>query len=562
MHGTVANGSLQLRLLETMPSRTGREPPREGRSTSQAVKDADKGQSSHDKAAMKKEPREKTFMDRWTEPAIAEQPSYQDHNGSAYGVLEHMQPLGEAPNAKVKARVKAEAPRKSLARSSVATGLDAQETPEGTPAPQSAPAAEEHVLEPAAQQTVVIDDEKDADYAPGGKKKERSARGRPSKRQSDAGTAGRKTQSNIVPTTNKKRRYDPPKLQRVVEAAKERALDLDRPDLAAAVHEVWSESLHNTRLTDLLEAILTQEATKEQNIEFQGYVKQAKKRIKAAKQQERELPAASGASNGSIVSSSIVQPQPPQNFSSKTPMAHDSSAIPSTEKPEQSKTRISLKINNKSPYKEPTERRRSGHSNKLSASPQKKKNASYESDSSLTDLTEDDGAMDIDTDNELATGPSATSRAVNGTVAKDHAAERGSLAAPDRKVKRTSADAELEDDERERTIAAKKKRLSENVTRDYDFEESDIRQSNRATVPRPRTTRAQRPQNGSLVPPPMSLQPNGTHPGTARGSRAVSADLDSPLSELSAPSSRMSTPHVFKGPPKPPPGKRAKTKTS
>jgi len=196
----------------------------------------------------------------------------------------------------------------------------------------------------------------------------------------------------------------------------------------------------------------------------------------------------------------------------------------------------------------------------MSASPQKKRAGSVESDTSeLTDLTEDEeDPMDVDANDELAEGAAGPSRKVNGVQAKDHAAERGSLAAPDRKPKRSSAEADFEDDERERALAAKKQKLNQTINRDYPYEESNIRGKFKEASAHVRHPRV---KNESAYPPPLSLVPNASRPASARGSRAVSMDLDSPLSDLSPVSSRMSTPHIARAPPKPT-LKRAKTKTS
>lgn len=501
---------------------------------------------------MKKEAREKTFMDQWVEPAVATQPSYQDHNGAPYGVLEHMQPLGEPPNAKVKARVKADGPRKSvLGRSAAATGLDgSQETPEGTPVPPATPRVAVQEVPPPP---IVIDDEKDDDYAPAAKKKEPKPRGRPPKRHSEpapATTKPSKVSSKTPSSAKPKRVYDREKLKAVVEAAKIRAMEVGKPELAGAVHEIWLESLTSEILADLVEAILTQKATPEQTVEFQKFVKKAKARLRDAKTTPRKQPASDTGTN------SAPPLREPSKSTSKTPAPTDvpASAIPSTERTDISKPKLSIKV--KSPEKTTKGRR---HSGKMSVSPRKKRSGSVDSDSSLTDLTENEDDIDVDEQHEHAVGAAGPSSKVNGTQAKDHAAERGSLAAPDRKLKRSPADADFEDDERERIIAAKKQKLSKTVNRDYAPEISDVRDSAREP-PKPRSTR---PKNGSLIPPPLSLAPNGSRSASARGNRAVSTDIDSPLSDLSPSSSRMSTPqHIYRGPPKPPPGKRAKTKNS
>jgi len=406
---------------------------------------------------------------------------------------------------------------------------------------------------------VVVDDEKDTDYAPGGKKKEkdRHTRSRATKRRSEShqSIAKGSTEPKKSGTTpvNTNRVYDAYKLKRVVEAAEERALQVGKPDLAAAVHEIWVQSLESARLTALLEAILTQTATPAQTTEFQDFVKKAKRKLKEAKDGGRKKPAGSGA-NG-------TQSLPVRSPSKPTapPLPVESSAVPSTERQEPHKPKLSLKV--KSPHKEhkDSSRRRAGHGGKMSTSPPKKRSGSVGSESSLTSLTSNgDNDMDLDERDELANGPGVSSSKVNGVKNKDHATERGNLTAPDQKLKRTSAEADLVEDERDRQLAAKKRKLDETIKREYPFEESDMRKTQNEAKLKARATRA---QNGSLVPPPVALAPNGSRSASVRDSRAASAEVDSPLSDLSPPSSRMSTPHVWTGPPKPS-GKRAKTKTS
>lgn len=498
--------------------------------------------------------KEKAPPSQWEEPALAAKPSYQDHNGVPYGVLEHMQPLGEAPNAKVKARIRSEVPRKSLlGRSSVAVGLDAQETPEGTPVPPATPQVTSPVKpEDSKHPAVVIDDDRDADYAPVIKKKERGVKGRSSKHKSEAGPAHSKSSSSHrkSSTSNINVAYDHQKLKRVVDAAKDRALQVGKPELAAAVHEIWQQSLSDHRLFDLLQVILTQSANPKQTEEFQHYVREAKKKLKVTEQQaSRKQSAKSKAANG-------TQGLPTRSPSKFTSTETSTSAVPSTEITPSAKPKVSIEV--KSPHKDP-HRRRSGHTSAMSDSPQKKGHRSRTgSDSSLTPLTSDGEAMDVDEQERPNGGVAATSAHVNGIKTKDHAAERGTLAAPDRGVKRSSADMELQDQENERALTAKKRKLVEEQVADPQVQESDMRGSMRQPPAQARTRKA---KNSSLVPQSLTLAPNGTRNVSTRGSRAVSTDLDSPISDLSPPSSRHSTPHIYRGPPKPP-GKRAKTKTS
>jgi len=548
-------------------------------------------------------------MEKWVEPAVSEKPSYQEQQGVPYGVLEHMQPLGEAPSARVKTRVKAESSRKSvLGRSAAAVGVDAQETPDGTPAPHvPSPPAQ---VDASSQAPVAVDDAKDGDWAPGTKskhkEKDRHTRNRTTKRRSDAHNIIKKTSTDPTDTpapVNTNRIYDAPKLKLVVESAKKRALEVGKPDLAAAVHEIWVQSLDSARLTALLEAILTQTAAKSQISEFQDFVKQAKKKLKYAKDDTRKKPAVGGANAAPPPDASLRSPSKLTNTSTTE---QETAAIPSTERPEPHKPKFSLKVKPQHKEHKDPSRRRTSHGGEMSASPSKKRSGSVGSESSLTSLTSNgDNDLDLDVPDEIAEGPPVSSNKVNGTKAKDHAAERGSLAVSDKKLKRTSADtdlgederdcknaakkqkldaavkrepdaavkreseqkhkrtsadAALSEDERDRQYAVKRQRLDASVTRDYPYEESDVRMTVKES-PTARNTRTTRAQNGSLIPPPVSLPPNGDRITDAKSGRAASADVESPLSDLSPPSSQLSTPHVGRGPSRPP-GKRAKTKTS
>lgn len=526
--------------------------------------------------------KEKTFMDRWVEPSLAKKASYEDHGASAYGVLEHMQPLGELPSAKLKQRVKGGAggggggvgvgvggggggdgSRKSvLGRSSAAVGGEALSTPEGTPAPG---ATTPLPVEPQPTQSIIIDDEKDDDYAPtkNGKKKERSARPRAVKRKSEPSESAPPAPAPPSAGATKKKaagkarvaqfEYDGAKLRRVVEAAKARAVEVGKPDLADAVNEIYVQSLHDKRLRELLEAILTQNATAEQNQEFQDYVRAAKRKLKDAKHKARQQAATIG-NNGEAGQLTPLTQLPTKNLTlppAPTSFASGPSAIPSTERLEPTRPKISLKV--KSPAKD-SNRHRSGNG-KMSLSP-RKRSGSAGSDSSLTSLTsnEDDGE-ELNTPPPSGSGFAGPTARVNGVQGPGHAAERGSLTVPPASNKRSSADAELES-EQDRALAAKKQKLSEGLARDYEYQESSVRPA----LSQPRS-RVQRMRESALAPPSTKPESHGTRAASVRGGRAVSTDLDSPLSDMSPANSRQNTPKLGRPLPKPP-GKRAKTKQS
>lgn len=516
-----------------------------------------------------------TFMDKWVEPPVAAtKPSFEDHGGAAYGVTEHMQPLGTLPNPKVKARVKPDAPRKSvLGKTSAATASDAQDTPEGTPSFEAPPAAQAAPREVAPAPPIIIDDDRDEDYAPKPKKKESKSRERPAKRSNAADTAPASSAAPAVSTKHKasrsrlkgiKDKYtkdDDRKLKQIVNAAIKRARDVGNPGLGDAVREIYKESQADRHLRDLLEAILAQTANAAEAQEFQEYVKKAKRRLQTqgeAPGRSRTPPPEKPKPNDSTTSLSQSLPRKP------TPAADIKiPASKSTPRAPLPSPKISIRV--KSPKKGTIVNGKQMKPNGVtSTQPFKKRSGSLSSTSSLSSLSsfeevENSMNMDVDGPDELQTRPSQGAKP-NGIRSSDRAVERGSLQVEhrERDLKRTSAEAELPIDDRDDVLTAKKQKLSETITRDLDWHESDIREPISAQPP-PKI-RIQNSKKAAAVPPPVSLAPGARSSRLGR-SREVSADLGSPMSDLTPVSSRQSTPHVWKGPAKPA-GKRAKTKQS
>jgi hypothetical protein len=531
--------------------------------------------------------REKTFMDRWVEPTLAApKASYQDHGGLPYGVLEHMQPLGEAPSAKVKARVKGEGARKSLLGRNAATlGMEAQDTPEGSPAPSRLP-----LMEPVEGLPIMVkEDDKDEDYAPQpGKRGERKTRARTAK------PPGRKSESGATATPIKKEApatewYDTEKLQDVIESAKQRAYAANRPDLAVTVDEIYKLSHTDDKLKDLLRKVLTEVASNEEKIIFSGYVRQIQKRTKGARSHKHSRPIPEVVVN-STKSSDPSQTKPNGSVNS-TATAATTTPTPTLPKP-----RISLKVRN--PAKQAETQNEPRPSKKESP---KKRPGSAGSDSSLTQFTSDEDRP------ESAKKPAAKA---NGTSGETKSRTRNSLTvnpqvqnalspndaalrSPARIGKRSSAEAFSDNEELGQPksgskkskaesqpvklesappaissdkrplevaptddIARLKRELGSSVIRDYDFEESNIRP---AREPASATTRSHRTRHGAQV----TGTPNGPSApnATDNNSRASSMMVDdSPLSDLSPALSGRSTPQ-WANPPKNV-GKRAKTKKS
>ncbi|KAF2722328.1 hypothetical protein K431DRAFT_302694 [Polychaeton citri CBS 116435] len=491
----------------------------------------------------------KTFMDRWVEPLLEEKPSWETGLGTGpYGVMSDMQTLGEPPSSKVKARIKADAPRKSgLAKGWAAINAEGQGTPEVTPGPSVLQSSFDADL-PSPRIPIVIDDEADTDYNPKTKvKKEKPAK--------QSGGAKRFNQPAPIakpkPTPRKKPPaepvntndvYNPKKLKKVVEAAMERAHEVGKPELAVAVYEIWRESLHDRRLTELLECILTQTATADLLKEFQDYVRRVKKRLKEAR--------AKGSESNPIEEELVDSPSGTLLLSRQTEKL---TTRPSNERVDHPRPRLSLKV--KSPNvandTKPVSQRK-----KMSKSPEKKKVPVVDDDdddSSLSELTsaeEDNDDMEIDEPQDLPNVQSSANGSIINMPPSRDALQAG---LQDRSLKRTSQEADLPEYERDRILAAKKQRLEQAVRREYSYEESDMRSSQEAPPPPASRLRGGRNRNGALPPPGLRLDPSGIRRGRD--------ELESPLSDLSNMFSRPGSPHRFVEPPKPI-GKRAKTKTS
>lgn len=216
----------------------------------------------------------------WDEPPIRNPaPSFEDYKGlERHGVLEHMAPLGALPGQKVKLRLKThEKPHRLSQGISQARNGDVTVTKEVPDLPESTP--------PVAN--------KKADSR---KPEERQTRSHPSRERDEdedyTPTVGSKTtpikttqaRTPLFPGTPSSRSVTgQARLRQVVDSAVERANELGNPELGLAVKRLYDESLSNRTLADLLDAVLGQRPTPRQAADFQGYIKAARKQIKAQK---------------------------------------------------------------------------------------------------------------------------------------------------------------------------------------------------------------------------------------------------------------------------------------
>ncbi|MCJ1466726.1 hypothetical protein MMC07_005346 [Pseudocyphellaria aurata] len=209
----------------------------------------------------------------WEEPPLRNPaPSFEDYKGlERHGVLEHMAPLGALPNQKVRLRLKAHDSSRRLPH--VRNGDLAVTREEVNPSDSTPPVltrrSESRKMEdrPTKLQSSRERDE-DQDYLPKGISKTTPVKANPS-------------QPSLHGTPSSRTSAGQARLRQVVDSAVERANELGNPVLGLAVKKLFDESLHNRTLADLLDAVLSQKPTARQAADFQGYIKVARKQIKA-----------------------------------------------------------------------------------------------------------------------------------------------------------------------------------------------------------------------------------------------------------------------------------------
>lgn len=209
----------------------------------------------------------------WEEPPLRNPaPSFEDYKGlERHGVLEHMAPLGTLPNQKVRLRLKAHEPSRRLPQ--VRNGDVAVTRDEVIPS-DSIPPVVTRRSEPRKMEDRPTklhssrERDEDLDYLPKGVSKTTPVKASPS-------------QPSLHGTPSSRTSAGQARLRQVVDSAVERANELGNPVLGLAVKKLFDESLHNRTLADLLDAVLSQKPTPRQAADFQGYIKVARKQIKA-----------------------------------------------------------------------------------------------------------------------------------------------------------------------------------------------------------------------------------------------------------------------------------------
>ena len=211
--------------------------------------------------------------EEWTEPPLRPPaPSFEDYKGlERHGVLEHMAPLGSLPGTKVKARLKQHEPSRRathLKNGDVRAARDEVSTPEPVLPAITRRSEPRKPEERPAKVSSSRERDEDYEYKPKG-----NVRAAPAK----AAPTHAAAHGTPLPRTAREQM----KLRQIVDTAIKRSNDLGDDVLGIAVKQLYEESLHNRALADLLDAVLTQKPTPQQTLEFQSYIKGARKKIKA-----------------------------------------------------------------------------------------------------------------------------------------------------------------------------------------------------------------------------------------------------------------------------------------
>ena len=232
----------------------------------------------------------------WKEPPLRNPvPSFEEYKGlERHGVLEHMAPLGSHPNPKAKLRAKGnEPPRRDsqVKNGEVAvTKNDVSATESNPPTETKRPEPQETEDRPQKVAPLRETDD-DREYMP-----KKGIKTTPVK--------GNLTQHSLPGTPSSRTSTRHLRLKGVVDSAVARANELGDPFLGLALRKLFDESLHSRTLADLLDAVLLQKQTTRQATDFQGYIKVARKQIKA------EASAARRSSRGLRTTSNSISKSP------------------------------------------------------------------------------------------------------------------------------------------------------------------------------------------------------------------------------------------------------------
>lgn len=264
---------------------------------------------------------------------------------------------------------------------------------------------------------------------------------------------------------------------------------------------------------NLLSVILNQKATPPQAKQFRAYVSRAKKQLKLDSASARKSSKSPALKNGTALanSSSPLKSVPPPELIPRQSIEAPLKAL--------SKPKIVLRMSNGPKKTSAAAKLPPKITNVVPPRPRSQRSSSDSSLSSLTSLDEDE--MDVDSDNDAdAQCRTLAQETVQLPPAQTLQANTLSVAQPPNvaSLKRSSAEVEIED--REQALTAKKQKLSQAVDREDRSNPSYIRGL---------SSHLPRAKNDASIPPSESTA------GQASGARAGSVEMGSPLTDVSSP---------------------------
>ncbi|KAI9826312.1 MAG: hypothetical protein M1832_000229 [Thelocarpon impressellum] len=230
-----------------------------------------------------------TPLDRWVEPPMRPPaPSFEDYKGlERHGVLSQMLPLGTLPPpAKVKGKGKGELPKR-LAPTRRGDSADGVASGPVTPDLTSAAAgdttkrkrskskkAEEQASPRAPTSSVVATYEQILKLHPPAPPAVKSSPTRPPP------ALRSPAQPSPLATADSRGQTGRSKMKGVVDAAADRAAQVGHHNLGLALKKLYEDSVTDRILAELLDAVLAQRATPRQKVDFQDYIKNARRLCK------------------------------------------------------------------------------------------------------------------------------------------------------------------------------------------------------------------------------------------------------------------------------------------
>ncbi|KAL8855036.1 MAG: hypothetical protein Q9221_000233 [Calogaya cf. arnoldii] len=199
-------------------------------------------------------------------------PSFEDYKGlERQGVLEYMQPLGQAPSQRVKLRTKPfdTSKRPTHAKNGEPTAAASEEmsTPDPVPPPPSRCSESRKTEDRTSRLSASRVKEEDSEYTPTGV---------PLVTPSKAGSSyssHQETPSSLVTARTAK-------LADVVKNAVKQADGKGDPVLGQALNRLYKRSFHDPLLLDVIEAVLSRKPSEIQNKDFKKYLRGTSKEIR------------------------------------------------------------------------------------------------------------------------------------------------------------------------------------------------------------------------------------------------------------------------------------------